>query len=133
MSTRATIQPALLSLLLAGCPVPPAEPPPPGEATAGSEAEPLLLAAEPELDVDLRITFIDVGQGDCTLIECGDSYEIVVDCGSTARGPGGRRRADVAELLSSRIDGELEVLVVTPRLRPHQLHRARGRRRALRA
>jgi competence protein ComEC len=57
----------------------------------------------------LVITAIDVGQGDCTLLECPNGAEILIDCGSS----GGADREHVAELLDERLDGELEVLVVT--------------------
>ncbi|MCC6874224.1 MAG: MBL fold metallo-hydrolase [Sandaracinaceae bacterium] len=55
------------------------------------------------------ITAIDVGQGDCTLLECPNGAEVLVDCGSSAAGD----RDRVAALLDEHIDGELEVLVVT--------------------
>ncbi len=72
--------------------------------TAGAEAPP------PE---ELTITFFDVGQGDCTLIECGEGYEILVDCGSNRRGAGDRDRDDVAAFLEEHIEGDLDVLIVT--------------------
>lgn len=35
---------------------------------------------------ELRVHFIDVGQGDCTLIECPGGGVILVDCGSLGGG-----------------------------------------------
>jgi beta-lactamase superfamily II metal-dependent hydrolase len=66
-------------------------------------------AAISERVAPLVITAIDVGQGDCTLIECPNGSEILVDCGSTARGD----RERVAALLADRVDAELDTLVVT--------------------
>lgn len=98
-----------IAVLLAGCSQP-HEPAPPASTSSGGE---LPVARAPESEGALTITFIDVGQGDCTLIECPDGAQVLVDCGSTARGPEGRRREDVAAFLDERLDDELEVLVIT--------------------
>ncbi len=104
----------LAALLLVGCPSPPEQSTAEFETapTSGSETAAESEAAAPDAP-PLTITFIDVGQGDCTLIECPDGAEILIDCGSTARGPEGRRREDVAAFLDEHVDGDLEVLVVT--------------------
>lgn len=108
LSTRRSALVAIAAIL-AGCSQPP-EPAPPGSTSSGGE---LPVAMPPESEGALTITFIDVGQGDCTLIECPDGAQILIDCGSTARGPEGRRREDVAAFLDEHLDSALEVLVVT--------------------
>jgi glyoxylase-like metal-dependent hydrolase (beta-lactamase superfamily II) len=92
-----------LAALTSGCPPPtaPIEPIEPIEPTSGAED---VDAAE-----ELVITVIDVGQGDCTLVECPNGAEIVIDCGSS----GGGDRDRIAALFDARLDGDIEVLVVT--------------------
>jgi competence protein ComEC len=52
----------------------------------------------------LTVHFIDVGQGDSILIDCGET-EILID--------GGEKTPGVVSYLSSRVEGSLEVLVAT--------------------
>lgn len=74
--------------------------------TVGDE---LLSADDAERAGELSITFFDVGQGDCILVECPNGNELLVDCGSV----GGGDRDATAQWLEQSIDGELEMLVVT--------------------
>ena len=54
----------------------------------------------------VRVHFIDVGQGDATLIDCGTT-EVLIDGGSREAGP------LVADYLRPYVDGNLEVLIAT--------------------
>ena len=60
----------------------------------------------------LRIHFIDVGQGDCTLIECPNGQHVLVDCGSTRDGDAD----EVREYLLGQLDAsnpKIDLLVIT--------------------
>jgi len=79
----------------------------PATPTAGSPPGPEVLP-------DLRVHFIDVGQGDAILIDLGE-LEVLID--------GGKQTATVEEQLLSYlnryVDGELEAMIVT---HPHYDH-----------
>ena len=84
-------------------PAPEPEPvPPPAPATP---APPPAIAVE-----ELKVHFIDVGQGDSILIDLGDT-EILID--------GGGRSPGVVPYLESYVDGAIEVMVAT---HPHADH-----------
>lgn len=70
----------------------------------------LLIACLPAQDSNLRVHFIDVGQGDSILIDLGDK-EILIDAGE--ENPG------VVNYIKPYIDGKLEVLIAT---HPHADH-----------
>ena len=55
---------------------------------------------------DVSVYYIDIGQGDSTLIDCG-TYEILIDAGNNWYGD------DVCEFLEDKVDGKLEVLIGT--------------------
>jgi competence protein ComEC len=59
---------------------------------------------------DLRVHFIDVGQGDSILVECGDT-EVLID--------GGDKSPGVVSYISDYIDGHLDAIVAT---HPHADH-----------
>jgi len=54
----------------------------------------------------MTIHFIDVGQGDCILIDCGE-YEILIDGGNRKDGK------PVANYISKYVDGALELIIAT--------------------
>ena len=56
--------------------------------------------------VPAEIHFIDVGQGDCTLIDVGE-VEVLVDCGKA------NQSTDVMEYISPYVDGDLDYFVAT--------------------
>ncbi len=64
---------------------------------------------------NLEIHFVDVGQGDCTVISCPNGNKILVDCGS------GRScsRTGSADYVRSILDGQVYALVIT---HPHTDH-----------
>ena len=86
----------LILLLLAGCTV---QPP---ETTTPTAAE----------EDHLAVHFIDVGQADCALLECGGKY-MLIDGGNTADGPA------VRQYLTFMGVDKLELMVAT---HPHEDH-----------
>lgn len=60
---------------------------------------------------DLEVHFVDVDQGDCTLVKCPDGPRVLVDCGSL----GGGDPARVREYLLNQLGGSpaIDVLVIT--------------------
>ena len=88
-----------LVLILASCgaPLPPLSPPPPTPAPSLTKGE-------------LKVHFIDVGQGDAILIDLAET-EILID--------GGDRSPGVVSYLRNYVDGPLEVIVAT---HPHADH-----------
>lgn len=58
------------------------------------------------------IHFINVGQGDCTLIECPNGTKILVDCGSTSGGNPLRVRSYLLSELDAD-EPQIDVLVIT--------------------
>lgn len=82
---------------------------PPDELPAPVEPTPVdPVPIEPTESV--TVSFIDVGQGDAILVDCG-TYEALID--------GGPNGAAVVSYLRSRVDGPLEVMVAT---HPHADH-----------
>lgn len=65
-------------------------------------------AAQPSSD--LAVHFIDVGQGDAILIDCGET-EVLIDGGSASTG--------AADYIKPYVDGPLEVIIIT---HPHEDH-----------
>ena len=83
-------------------------PPVPAPTTS---PEPTTAPATPEpLTGELKIHFIDVGQGDAILIDLGDT-EVLID--------GGGRSPGVTEYIQDFVDGPIEVMVAT---HPHADH-----------
>jgi len=69
-----------------------------------------LFPAEKVGENEMVVSFIDVGQGDCTYIDtCG--RDMLIDCGSTSIGAGSGERA--AEYIRRRDDDVLDVVAVT--------------------
>ena len=66
--------------------------------------EPILPAEQYE------VHFFDVGQGDCTLLDCGE-YEVLID--------GGPVDSDVTLKINDYVDGHLEAIIIT---HPHADH-----------
>ena len=93
-----------LVLILASCgaPSPPPSPPSPTPTPAPS--------TPPPTEEDLKVHFIDVGQGDSILVDLGDT-EILID--------GGDKSPGVVGYLRNFVDGNLEVMVAT---HPHADH-----------
>ncbi|MFA5629352.1 MAG: ComEC/Rec2 family competence protein [Dehalococcoidales bacterium] len=60
--------------------------------------------AEPPISGEISVHFIDVGQGDAILIDCGTT-EILID--------GGDRSSGIAEYLEKYVDGNLEIVIAT--------------------
>lgn len=112
----------LLLILLAGCGfTPPTQPP--TEATAAPTQpvteEPTQPSGEepatvtfPRGTTTLTVHFIDVGQADCALLECGNSFALI-DGGNAADGP------QVVEYLESQGVQRLNLVVGT---HPHEDH-----------
>ncbi|MCG3131960.1 MAG: hypothetical protein FLDDKLPJ_02770 [Phycisphaerae bacterium] len=61
---------------------------------------------------ELRVHFIDVGQGDCTLIECPGGGVILVDCGSLGGGDRDRVKAYIRERLDANAP-RIDTLILT--------------------
>jgi competence protein ComEC len=93
-----------LVLILASCgaPSPPPSPPSPTPTPAPS--------TPPPTEEELKVHFIDVGQGDSILVDLGDT-EILID--------GGDKSPGVTAYLNKYVDGALEVMVAT---HPHADH-----------
>lgn len=71
----------------------------------------LLSAAE------LEVHFINVGQGDCTLIQCPNGRNVLIDCGSSGKGDKERVRSYLLAELGS--NPTIDVLVITHPDRDH--------------
>lgn len=99
-----------LTLLLSGCSVEfVMEDPPHTALTETTTGAPAMA----ELSGDaLVVTFIDVGQADCALLACGDSYALI-DGGNTADGP------KVVNYLTEQGVDKLDLVVGT---HPHEDH-----------
>ena len=54
----------------------------------------------------LRVHFLDVGQGDCVLIDCGET-EVLIDGGTNSAG------TSVVDYLAGYVDGPLDYLIAT--------------------
>lgn len=106
----------LLCLLLTGCTVEYVAPTTSGNiasteiATSAPAAE--TTAATEGIDAGIAVHFIDVGQADCALIECGGSFALI-DGGNAADGP------DVVEYLQKEGVQRLNLVVGT---HPHEDH-----------
>jgi beta-lactamase superfamily II metal-dependent hydrolase len=83
--------------------------PKPGHARARPGAAPVLAA--PERAARLRVHFIDIGQGDATLVECPNGNNILVDAGSHT-GAEARASAYVREAIGA--DGIDDVVITHP-------------------
>ena len=55
----------------------------------------------------VRVYFLDVGQGDATLIDCGET-EVLIDGGTNSAGK------DVVAAIAPYIDGKLDYVIATP-------------------
>jgi beta-lactamase superfamily II metal-dependent hydrolase len=93
-----------LVLILASCGAPSPPPGPPSSTPTPAPPTP------PPREEELKVHFIDVGQGDSILIDSGET-EILID--------GGDRSADVVPYLDKYVDGEIEAMVAT---HPHTDH-----------
>ena len=94
----------VLSLLLCGCPQPTPEQTP--APTAAAPAQPV------QLPDTLKVHFLDVGQADCALIQCGDQFALI-DGGNYLDG------FTVVEYLRNLGVSELALVVGT---HPHEDH-----------
>ena len=93
-----------LLLVCASCGAPPAPTSPPS-----STPNPSLPVPAP-VEGKLNVHFIDVGQGDSILLDCGET-EVLID--------GGDKSPGVVSYLKNYVDGPLEVMVAT---HPHADH-----------
>ena len=107
----------ILSVTLYGCgaPIPQPSAPSPMPATQPvpaptPEPEPAPTLTPAPTKEELRVHFIDVGQGDSILIDHGET-EVLID--------GGNRAPGVVTYLNDHVDGALEVMVAT---HPHTDH-----------
>ena len=57
-------------------------------------------------EANVKVYYVDVGQGDCTLIDYG-VYEILIDAGNNWYGD------DVCDFLTDKVDGKLEIMIAT--------------------
>jgi beta-lactamase superfamily II metal-dependent hydrolase len=92
----------LLVLVSCGAPAPPPGPPSPTPTPAPS--------TPPPTEEELKVHFIDVGQGDSILVDLGET-EILID--------GGDKSPGLTPYLNRYVDGALEVMVAT---HPHADH-----------
>lgn len=91
---------------------------PSAAAPAPLSAVPTRLAPLPDDPGHLELHFIDVGQGDCTLIKRPNGTVILVDCGSL----GGANETEVREYLLDQLDSQdptIDALVITHPDRDH--------------
>jgi competence protein ComEC len=89
------------------------QPEPSAEASSGAEFGAEVGSGEAlRTDGYPRFTFLNVGQGDCIHVDCGDDYDILVDCGSVGGGDRAATQAQLADLLGPE-DETVEVLVIT--------------------
>lgn len=79
--------------------------------TSGGDVEALEGAGEAVVTTP-RFSFLDVGQGDCIHVDCGDGYDIVVDYGSVGGGDRAATAIRLNELLGAD-DATIEVLIIT--------------------
>lgn len=108
-----TILVICLLLLSANCGAPaPAPSPPPPSPTPAPEETPTIEPTPTPVPTrgELRVHFVDVGQGDSILIDSQD-IEVLID--------GGDRSPGVVAYLKNYVDGALEVMVAT---HPHADH-----------
>jgi beta-lactamase superfamily II metal-dependent hydrolase len=61
---------------------------------------------------EMNFAFIDMGQGDCTIISCPNNDVVVVDCGSAGELPGGSFEA-ARDLVRDWADGESIYVILT--------------------
>lgn len=104
----------LLALALAGCSTT-STTPAPDSTPATLATQPYALKAKPAsftASNDLVLNFINVGQGDCTLVEFPSGKYLLVDCGSSG-GPfdGNRVRTYISQHLGS--SQTIDLLVIT--------------------
>lgn len=74
-----------LILLLTGCMLPEREAKPHDETLVTSEYTLYNKVSNEQLTDNLTVHFLDVGQGDCTLITCGD-HAMIIDAGGNSMG-----------------------------------------------
>jgi competence protein ComEC len=68
---------------------------------------------------ELRVTFVDVGQGDATLIETGDGHAALIDGGGSLGGAPDPGQAALLPMLRARRIGSLDLVVLS---HPHPDH-----------
>lgn len=97
-------------LFLASCSTAPTTPPPPPPATVTESGN---FSFTHSAGTGLVLTFINVGQGDCTLVEFPNGKRLLVDCGSTD-GPfdADRIRTAIKSRLNS-ANPKIDLLVIT--------------------
>ena len=79
------------------------EEPEPAAPVQKEETEP---AVEKTMVTPAEVHFIDVGQGDCTLIDVGET-EVLVDCGKADQS------TKITGYLEKYVDGDLDILIAT--------------------
>lgn len=72
----------------------------------------LVVAQPPSSTGTLHVHFIDVGQGDCSFVQCPNGGNVLIDCGSLGGGDVDRARAYLRELLDEDAP-RIDTLVVT--------------------
>jgi len=96
------------------------EAPPPRAHTSAvdHEADEVGETGAPMVGGDFRVLAIDSGQGDCTLVQCPNGSNILIDCGSTRHGESSREH--VREVLERELgDTGIHALVLTHPDRDH--------------
>jgi competence protein ComEC len=106
-----------LLLIWASCGAPPPQPSPLPPTPAPTPPAPTPTTptpptppTSPPTEGELKVHFIDVGQGDAILLDCGET-EVLID--------GGDKSPGVVSYLKNYVDGPLEVMVAT---HPHADH-----------
>jgi len=70
----------------------------------------LLLNSSIWASEEMKVHFIDVGQGDCILLQAPDNYDVLLDCGSLKGGDEEQTRSYIETNVE---DKKIEVVVVT--------------------